>query len=97
MTWVSVPLASGTIHEVMRAPYGMNLAVMFVAVMVYSVGAPVAVDVCARTEVMLLATANNETKEESMVTIRSILKSGHNDGRKSLSWAGQLLGSGLTY
>ena len=77
-----MPLESGTINEVMRAPYGMNLAVMFVEVMVYSVGAPVVVDVCARTEVMLLATASNETKEESMVTSRSILKSGQNNGRK---------------
>ena len=78
MTWVSVPFASGTINDVIRAPYGMNLAVMFVEVMVYSVGAPVVVVVefCAMTEVMPLATASNETKEESMVTSRSFLKSG---------------------
>ena len=79
-----MPLESGTINEVMRAPYGMNLAVMFVEVMVYSVGAPVVVVVefCAMTEVMPLATASNETKEASMVTSRSILKSGQNSGRE---------------
>ena len=34
------------------------------------------------TEVMPLATASNETKEESMVMSRSYLKSGQNSGRE---------------